>query len=80
MVFMISPINHLGKEVERPTARVTRLGWERGLAVETGFRRSQENAKKRGAYPKSGARIVGRSYSFIDNDQRYIEKTNTHNK
>ena len=26
------------------TARVTRLGWERGFAVETGFRRSQENA------------------------------------
>ena len=44
----------------RLTARVTRLGWEGGVALETGFHRSQENAKKRGAYPKSGARIVRR--------------------
>jgi hypothetical protein len=36
----------------------TRLGWEGGFAAETEFRRSQEDAKKRGAYPKSGARIV----------------------
>ena len=46
--------------MKRPTAGVTRLGWEGGCAVETGFRASQENAKKRGAYPKSGARCVGR--------------------
>jgi hypothetical protein len=31
------------------------LGWEGGFALETGFRQRQENAKKRGAYPKSGA-------------------------
>jgi hypothetical protein len=46
----------------RPTAGVTRLGWEGGFTLETGVRESQENAKKRGAYPKSGARIVGRLY------------------
>ena len=42
-----------------PTVGVTRLGWEGGLALETGFRASQKMLKKRGAYPKSGARIVG---------------------
>ena len=42
----------------RLTASVTRLGWEGGFTLETGVRRSQENAEKRGAYPKSGARIV----------------------
>lgn len=44
----------------RLTARVTRLGWERGVARETEKPQSQENAQKRGAYPKSGARFVGR--------------------
>ena len=43
----------------RLTACVTRLGWEGGVAVEMGFLQSQENVKKRSAYPKSGARIVG---------------------
>ena len=51
--------------VKRPTAGVTRLGWEGGFAIETGVRRSQENAKKRGAYPKSGARIVSLRYGFV---------------
>src|SRR5688572_15739729 len=40
------------------TARVSYGGWEGGFAVETKFRRSLENAKKRGAYPKSGVCIV----------------------
>jgi hypothetical protein len=35
------------------TAGVTRLGWEGGFTVETGFCRSQKNAQKRAAYPKS---------------------------
>ena len=46
------------------TVRVTRLGWEGGVALETEVRASQENAKKRGAYPKSGARIVRRRINF----------------
>ena len=43
----------------RLTVCVTRLGWERGSALETGFRPTQKKAQKRGAYPKSGARCVG---------------------
>jgi hypothetical protein len=48
------------------TARVTRLGWEGGFALETGKTQSQEHAKKRAAYPKSGARIVGRTHGMQD--------------
>jgi hypothetical protein len=48
--------------VNRPTARVSRLGWEGGLAVETEKTQSHENAKKRGAYPKSAARCVSPHY------------------
>ena len=49
---------HLPKESCRLTVGVTRLGWEGGFALETGFRASQKHAQKRGAYPKSGARCV----------------------
>jgi hypothetical protein len=56
----------------RPTARITRLGWEGRFACETGFRPSQEHVKKRGAYPKSGACIVRRTpgtpTEWIDNE------------
>lgn len=45
---------------KRLTAGVTRLGWERGLAVETGQTQSQKPAEKRTAYPPSSARCVGR--------------------
>lgn len=34
------------------------------LPVETGFHRGKKNAKNRGAYPKSGARIVRRHCSL----------------
>ena len=37
------------------TVRVTRLGWEGGVALETGKTQSQEKAQKRGAYLKSGS-------------------------
>jgi len=49
---------HRSSCLQRPTVSVTRLGWEGEFALETGFRQSQEHAQKRGAYPKSGARIV----------------------
>ena len=59
MLFILSPsVNTLLYSV-RPTARVTRLGWEGGFAAETEKTQSHEMLKKRGAYPKSGARIVG---------------------
>ena len=45
--------------VKRLTVSVTRLGWEGGFALKTGVRASHEKLKKRGAYPKSGARCVG---------------------
>ena len=53
----------------RLTARVTRLGWEGGEALETGSaqaRKMLKNAAKRGAYPKSGARIVRHFLSLAD--------------
>ena len=55
-VFTLIPL--FGNSSKRLTVGVTRLGWEGGFALETGFRRSQKHAQKRGAYPKSGARIV----------------------
>ena len=44
-------------------------GWEGELAAETDKTQSQENAKKRGAYPKSAAHcveqaVIGASQSF----------------
>jgi len=42
----------------RRTVCVSCGGWEGGLAVETEKAHSQKNAKKRGAYPPSAARIV----------------------
>jgi hypothetical protein len=53
-------INTQSFEFSHPTVGVSRLGWERGLAAETEKAPSHENAKKRGAYPKSAARGVGR--------------------
>jgi len=49
---------------KRLTACVTRLGWEGGLALETGLRSSQKKAPKTGAYPKSGARCVSPLFAF----------------
>jgi hypothetical protein len=46
--------------VRTPNSLRYRLGWERGFAVEMEVRRSQENAKKRDAYPPLAARCVGR--------------------
>jgi hypothetical protein len=38
-------------------------GWEGGFGVETGEAQSQTNAEKRGAYPPSATRCVGRSFA-----------------
>ena len=41
----------------RLTARVTRLGWEGGAAIETGFRQSHEKAQKTRGLPQVGCTL-----------------------
>lgn len=48
-------------------------GWERGRALETEKAQSQENAKKRGAYPPSAARCVGQHWMT----STYVGKNNS---
>lgn len=48
-----------------PKVSVSCGGWEGEVAVETGKAKSQENTRKRGAYPPSAARIVSQLFSSI---------------
>jgi hypothetical protein len=52
----------LENEAVRPTACVSCGGWEGRLALETKKTPSQEKLEKRGAYPPSAARCVGRLF------------------
>jgi hypothetical protein len=50
--------------LQRLTASVTRLGWEGRFTLERDSLKAKKTLKKRGAYPKSGARLVGRRFAF----------------
>jgi hypothetical protein len=64
----------------RPTVCVSRKWVGRDSACEQYKPEVRKMLISRADSHLSAARCVGRSYSFNHKDQRYIDKTNTHNK